>query len=133
MQQTSSKQFQSPLGRARGLGSSKSGVSHWWVQRVTAVFLFPLTLWFVMVMLPLLFQAESQQLLQAFQRLEVAVPAILWNICLLYHGALGMQVVIEDYVPSEFGKLVGIILIKGLSVGLMVLGNLAILKLFLVH
>ena len=39
--------LQSPIGRARGLGSAKQGLHHWWMQRITAVLLVPLTLWFV--------------------------------------------------------------------------------------
>jgi len=39
--------LRSPLGRARGLGSAKDGTHHWWAQRVTAVALVPLVLWFV--------------------------------------------------------------------------------------
>lgn len=133
MQHTGSDSFRSPLGQARGLGSSKSGVSHWWFQRLTAVCLVPLTVWFVVWMLPLFFQAGPDALMAAFQGLEVAGPAMLWNICVFYHGALGLQVIVEDYIPSEFGKMVGIMLVKGLSVALMVVGNLAILKLFLMR
>ena len=40
--------LQSPLGRVIGRGSAKQGVSHFWVQRVTAVALVPLTLWFAL-------------------------------------------------------------------------------------
>jgi len=43
----SANNLRSPLGRARGLGSAKEGLHHWWAQRVTAVALIPLTVWFV--------------------------------------------------------------------------------------
>ena len=35
-----------PLARARGLGSAKDGVHHWWIQRLTAIALIPLVVWF---------------------------------------------------------------------------------------
>jgi succinate dehydrogenase / fumarate reductase, membrane anchor subunit len=133
MHNTFPKSFRSPLGRARGLGSSKSGVSHWWFQRVTAVALIPLVLWFVGWMLPLWFHTGSLQLVQAFQRPEVVFPTLLWNVCVFYHGSLGLQVIVEDYIPSERGKVLGILAVKGLSICCMVAGNLATLKLFLGH
>src|SRR5438128_2264228 len=40
------QRMRSPLARARGLGSARDGVEHWWMQRLTAVALIPLTLWF---------------------------------------------------------------------------------------
>ena len=42
-----STQMRSPLGRAVGLGSAKEGVEHWWRQRMTALLLVPLVVWFV--------------------------------------------------------------------------------------
>jgi len=36
--------MQSPLGRARGLGSAKEGIGYWWAQRITAIALVPLSL-----------------------------------------------------------------------------------------
>ena len=39
--------LRSPLSQARGLGSAKDGTHHFWVQRVSAVALIPLSLWFV--------------------------------------------------------------------------------------
>jgi succinate dehydrogenase / fumarate reductase membrane anchor subunit len=37
--------MQTPLGRVRGLGSARSGVHHWWMQRVTAMGMIPLVLY----------------------------------------------------------------------------------------
>ncbi|MBM4224701.1 MAG: succinate dehydrogenase, hydrophobic membrane anchor protein, partial [Gammaproteobacteria bacterium] len=38
--------LRTPLGKVLGRGSAKQGVAHWWAQRVSAVALVPLTLWF---------------------------------------------------------------------------------------
>ncbi len=38
--------MRSPLARVRGLGSAKDGTAHWWAQRLTALALVPLTVWF---------------------------------------------------------------------------------------
>lgn len=89
----------SPLARAAGLGSSKSGVEHWWAERVSAVALVPLTLWFAASII-----AHSGSDHAAFLAwLSAPVPAllmILLLIALFCHTALGLQVVIEDYVHS---------------------------------
>ena len=39
--------LRTPLSEAKGLGSAKEGASHWWLQRLTAVALVPLAIWFV--------------------------------------------------------------------------------------
>ena len=43
----SENSMRTPLARVRGLGTAKEGVHHWWMQRLTAVALVPLVLWFV--------------------------------------------------------------------------------------
>jgi len=43
--------MRSPLGRAVGLGSAKERVEHWWLQRITAVALVPLSFWFVVAII----------------------------------------------------------------------------------
>lgn len=86
----------SPLARAAGLGSSKSGVDEWWAERVSAVALVPLTLWFAASII-----AHTGSDYATFTVwLSAPVPAILMIlllIALFYHTALGLQVVIEDY------------------------------------
>src|SRR5579863_1307454 len=92
--------MRSPLGRALGLGSTKRGVEHWWVQRVTAVALIPLSLWFVAALL----RQMGGGLASVHHWLGRPVPAILMVLFLIttfYHAALGLEVVIEDYVHAE--------------------------------
>jgi succinate dehydrogenase / fumarate reductase membrane anchor subunit len=116
----SAKDLQNPLKRARGLGSSQSGVGHWWTQRITAAALVLLGLWFVITVLCLM-HADF-----ATARATVAKP---WNAVLLiafvitvfWHATLGLQVVIEDYVHTRWKEVVSMVLIKFLAV----LGTLA--------
>lgn len=88
-----------PLARAAGLGAARSGFSHWWTERVTAAALVPLTLWFAGSLI-----AYSRSDYDTFTSwLSAPVPAVLMIlllIALFWHAALGLQVVIEDYVHS---------------------------------
>jgi succinate dehydrogenase / fumarate reductase, membrane anchor subunit len=124
------KDRRSPLKIARGLGSSQSGVGHWWTQRVTAAALIPLGIWFVVTVLGLL-HADY-----ATARAAVAKP---WNALLLiafvltmfWHAVLGLQVVIEDYVHTRWKEVVLLVAIKFLAVLGALAGVLAVLRIAL--
>src|SRR5580700_1805842 len=92
--------MRSPLGRAIGLGSAKEGVEHWWAQRVTAIALVPLALWFVIAIIELA-GADRALFVEWVRHPLPAVLLVLLLIAAFYHGALGLQVVIEDYVENE--------------------------------
>src|SRR5437763_3883690 len=92
--------MRSPLGRAIGLGSAKEGVEHWWRQRVSALALVPLTLWFVIAVIGLV-GADRQALVAWLHNPMSAVLMVLLLIATFYHTALGLQVVIEDYIHRE--------------------------------
>lgn len=103
--------LRSPLAQARGLGAAKQGLGHWWMQRLTALALIPLALWFVYSVA--VYHAASYPTLVAWvHNPYVAVALILWFVVLYYHSALGVQVVIEDYVGSEMLRLALIVLEK---------------------
>jgi succinate dehydrogenase / fumarate reductase membrane anchor subunit len=124
--------MRSPLGRAIGLGSAKEGVQHWWMQRLTALALVPLAVWFVIVVLELAATGADRAELVAWVRHPV--PATVWILLLIavfYHAALGMQVVIEDYVDNRAVRYALLILIRLGAVLLCVLGIVAIVKLLL--
>ena len=107
--------FRTPLAGARGFGSAKQGTSHFWAQRVTAVALIPLCVWFVFSMLAL--DGSRYEDVRAW----VAQPAtaLLFGAfvaSLFYHAQLGLQVVIEDYVHTPWLKVSSLVLLKLLSI-----------------
>ncbi|RMF11888.1 MAG: succinate dehydrogenase, hydrophobic membrane anchor protein [Alphaproteobacteria bacterium] len=95
--------MRTPLGRVRGLGSARNGTHHWWLQRVTAVALVPLTVWFVASIVGLVGADYETVTLWVAQPL-VAVLLILFLLTGFYHLKLGLQVVVEDYVHHEGAK-----------------------------
>ncbi|WP_295134916.1 succinate dehydrogenase, hydrophobic membrane anchor protein [uncultured Reyranella sp.] len=107
--------LRSPLNRARGLGSAKSGVHHFWMQRLTAVALIPLVIWFAVSLVML--SGADYGMARAWLGSPFVMVLLILTICIgLYHGQLGMQVVIEDYVHNEGVKLALIVAIKFIAV-----------------
>ncbi len=100
-----------PLARARGLGSARDGLHHWWVQRLTAVALIPLVAWFA-VSLVMLSGADHMAVRAWIGSPVVTVLLILTIAIGLHHAQLGMQVVVEDYVHGEGWKLALIVAIR---------------------
>ncbi|MBX3499161.1 MAG: succinate dehydrogenase, hydrophobic membrane anchor protein [Alphaproteobacteria bacterium] len=118
--------LRSPVARVRGLGSAKSGTQHWWHQRVSAVALILLTSWFAV---SLILNAPADQAhVRAWVSSPVTMVMLIATILFgLWHAALGMQVVIEDYVHSE-GMKIGLILL--IKCGAAVLAVAAVVALF---
>jgi succinate dehydrogenase / fumarate reductase membrane anchor subunit len=120
--------MRTPLARVRGLGSAKEGVHHWWVQRLTAIALVPLTLWFVVSVAGLAGMDHAQ----AVAWIGAPVPAVLLVLLIgatFWHAQLGVQVVIEDYVHNEAIKLTALIAVKFAAIVLAVASIFAVLRL----
>ena len=103
--------MRSPLGRAKGLGSSRSGVSHWWMQRLTAMGMVPLVLYCLIGFLCFADASETAA------RSWIAHPFNSVMLILLlgtgfYHASLGLQVVIEDYISKESRKILILAMMK---------------------
>ena len=96
--------YQTPLAKVRGLGSAKAGTGHFWMQRITAITLIPLSLWMVSFTEQLL-NATHQDIIVWLSGPLDATLAVVWVIAAFYHAALGLQVVIEDYVHTEWMKI----------------------------
>jgi succinate dehydrogenase / fumarate reductase membrane anchor subunit len=103
--------MRSPLGRARGLGSAKDGTHHFWMQRISAVALVPLALWFVFSVARYT-GGDFLMVRHWVHAPSVAVTLVLFLVAALYHSMLGIQVVIEDYIGSEGAKIVVLLLNK---------------------
>lgn len=124
--------LRSPLSRARGLGSAKHGVHHFWVQRVSAVALIPLALWFVFSVAMLAARGGNFEAVRYWVSYpSVAVTLVLFLAAAAYHSMLGVQVVIEDYVGGEGWKITALLLSKFVHVVIAVAGIFAVLKLAL--
>jgi len=116
------KSLRTPEARVRGLGSAHHGLAHWWAQRITAVALVPLLLWFVAH----LCATTGADFAAARASLHQPINAILTILLVLagfHHGQLGLQVVIEDYVHTRWLEVSLLVLVKFIAV----LGTLATL------
>jgi succinate dehydrogenase / fumarate reductase membrane anchor subunit len=121
------KQTRSSFDRTQGLGSAREGVGHWWMQRVTALALVPLTLWFAASLI-----ARARSDYGAFilwlRTPFTTVLMVLLLIALFYHMALGLQVVVEDYVHTDRIKMPTVVVIHLGCFALAVAGIIATLR-----
>ncbi|VAX03151.1 Succinate dehydrogenase hydrophobic membrane anchor protein [hydrothermal vent metagenome] len=98
--------FNTPISKVRGLGSARNGTHHWWMQKIAAVALIPLTIWFVASIV----QMTNADYFTVRTWLSSPIPAILMLIYIviaIYHLRLGLQAIVEDYIHSE-GMKVGL-------------------------
>jgi len=119
--------LRSPLGKAIGLGSAKHGFGHWWWQRVSAVALVPLCIWFVYSVLCLV-NAEYADVVAWFQSPVQTSLMIVFVLTLIYHAQTGLQVVIEDYIHQKAVNLIMLYGVKFLSVLMAVVAVVSIFR-----
>lgn len=121
--------FKTDLKRVRGLGSTKEGVAHWWAQRITALALIPLTIWFVASIVHLVGATHAA----VIDWVASPIPAILLILlvgAVFHHAQLGLQVVIEDYVHGEGAKLTLLLLVKAAAIVLGLTVAFAIFRMY---
>lgn len=119
-----------PLLKARGMGSAKEGVGHWWIQRLTSVALLPLLVWLVLALA--LLDGHDYATLAGWVAQPVnAVLLIATMLALFWHSALGLQVIFEDYIGSKGLQLVVIVASNFAHVLLVIVSVFAVLKLAL--
>ena len=119
--------LRTPLTRARGLGSAKEGTHHWMAQRISAIALVGLTIWFAYALIRLAGADYVQTL--AFLSSPIQSTLLILTVGAgFWHAALGLQVVIEDYVHDEGVKLALVFAVKLGAAALSVLATVCILK-----
>ena len=106
--------LRTPLARAKGLGPSGEGSHHWWVQRLTAIALIPLSIWFAFSIVHYIGQSHDD-VLAWIATPHVALLLVLFLGFMFFHAQLGLQVVIEDYIHSEGLKITMLLFVKGLA------------------
>lgn len=123
-----SDQLRHPLARVRGLGSARSGLRHWWLQRVTAVALVIL----VVLMTAIVLRTVGSDYRTAVETLGSpfrGAVALLLIFAAFWHLKLGGQVVIEDYIHHDGTKLAAIIALTFGCIAVGLLCTLAVLSL----
>lgn len=119
--------LRSPLAKARNHGSARDGVHHWWQQRLSAILLLALSVWLVIALRTITggdFATTRDWLALPWN----TVFALLFTVSTFYHGQLGIQVVIEDYIHTRWLEVSLQILVKLSALVLTVMGCLAILR-----
>jgi succinate dehydrogenase / fumarate reductase membrane anchor subunit len=121
-----------PLGRVLGLGSAKEGTDHFWVQRVTAVAVAVLGVWFALSLGGMIADGVLYRDVVAWIASPVRAAALIaFVVALAWHSMLGVQVVIEDYVHGGL-KVAALILQKFVHIGAALAACVAILRVALV-
>ncbi len=119
-----------PLARARGLGSAKGGVHHWYTQRASAILLVFLVGWLVYSMFTLAGTGHAEAVEFISSPINAAFLVVLL-VTLFYHAMLGLQVVIEDYVHQATVEVILLLLTRagayiGMAIGIVYVLKLAI-------
>ncbi len=123
------KHFSSNLSHARGLGSAKEGVGHWVWQRLTALAMIPLTLWFLISIMSLLQKNDVIAVQDWFYSPLNTMLSIILFTAIFLHAKLGVQVVIEDYIHHTTLKNIKLIAIRLIFLAAAILSIMSIIKL----
>jgi succinate dehydrogenase / fumarate reductase membrane anchor subunit len=122
-----SPSMRTPLARVRNLGSSHSGTSDFWRQRLTAVAMTVLIVPVIVVVLMLVGRNQAFAK-QTFSSLPIAIIMLLFILASAWHMKIGMQVVIEDYVHNEKIKLASVMANNFFCIAVALASIYAILK-----
>jgi succinate dehydrogenase / fumarate reductase membrane anchor subunit len=119
--------IQTPLGKVRGHGAAHTGTRHYWLQRLTAIALVPLTLWFVWAVVRYV-GAPYEEVIAFFGHPVSAVAMLMFVLMALGHMLLGVQVVIEDYIRKEGSKIALLLLLNFVVLAIAITCVVAVLR-----
>ena len=125
------RSLKTPLARARGLGSAKSGTAHWWALRLTSLALVFLAIYPFGILLTVAANGSYADVVDWLRSPYVAGAVILFIAVGFHHAANGLQVVLEDYLHCECSRTLSVIAVKFVAIALTVVGSLATLKIML--
>lgn len=118
------------VGHVMARGSIREGSRTWLIERMTAVALVPLSLWFVVSAVSL--SGASYEEARAWLAGPFNTTAmLLLVVTLFWHAKLGIQVIIEDYVHHEGIKVVSLIALTFAAIALGLACVVAVLKISL--
>jgi succinate dehydrogenase / fumarate reductase membrane anchor subunit len=124
------KDLRSSLAKAKGLGTSPDATHHFWLQRLSAIALIPLTFWFCFS-IALLPEASYVSVIKWLQSPFNNLLMIVIVLLSFHHAQLGLQVIIEDYISHYGYRLTVLIISKFVSYLMMVLGVYSLIKIAL--
>lgn len=119
--------LRSPLGRVLGHGSAKEGVHHWWVQRLTAIALVPLSVWFVISLMALP-SFDHATVMAWMSEGWTALLLVLLVLVAAWHSQLGVRVVVEDYVHGHGLKTLTLVVVTFAHILAAAAATFAVLK-----
>ena len=122
--------IRTPLAKVKHLGSAKNGTNHFIAQTVTSIFMIPLLIWFAVVVI-LFVQKNASELPWFITSPFIIVGAILFIINAFYHSALGLRMVIEDYIHSHALKMTALLLMYGIIITTVVAGLVAVFSIYI--
>ncbi len=106
-----------PLKRARGLGAAHAGTHHFWVQRLTALALIPLSIWFIISLVACVVGRDHDAVVAWLRQPVTALVLAALIVALFWHAKLGIQTIIEDYVHCEGKKIATLLFLNILVYG----------------
>ena len=122
--------LQTALPKIEGTRPGHKVVTQWKGQRISGAALISLGIWFLIEILRHT-QADYFLVLAWASQPWVSISLILFVSMVFYHSALGLQVIIEDYIPHPFWQKSFIIMIKVLSLGMALLSCFFIIRIMI--
>ena len=119
--------MRAPIAQVRGHGSAKAGAHHWWAQRLSAIALIPLALWFV-ASVAAIAAADYATAIEWLKSPWNSAMLVLLLAATFYHAQLGMQVVFEDYISTHWLQVASIIAVRFLAILLAAVSIIAVLR-----
>jgi succinate dehydrogenase / fumarate reductase membrane anchor subunit len=122
-------QLRSKMRNVKGLGAAHHGARHWWLQRITAVALIPLSAWFVISLLRAVMFPTPELVAEWLASPINSIALVLMVVALFVHACLGVQTVVEDYVKCPFKKYFLLISNYFICIGFALICILSVLRL----